>query len=340
LSFILDISTAVPSHLFSKAAFIRQYQNFAEQNEIQRKIAFVGNKSGIETRYTVYPDLDTLKDLNLSSRMEIFKSSSLELGLSGIQKLNRFSEFQNHFTDLIFVTCTGLTQPGIELDIIEKLNLPKNIQRHSILFNGCYAGISALKLADYICQKSNRVVLVVCVELCTLHFQAEYSPDFLLSNTLFADGVGCAIVSSKNQNCEAFEIMGFENHLVPDSTQQMSWNLTEKAFVMTLSADVPKALSNFLAHHHLFDKKPEEVDWNIHPGGKKIIEQLQKTLSISDESVAHSLWVLNHFGNMSSATIFFVLQQYLKSKKSKMEQSIAMAFGPGLTLESVLLKNV
>lgn len=340
MSFILDISTQVPTHSIRQQDFIHHYQNFTNDNEIRRKIAFIGNKSGIQTRYTINPDLDTLKDLNLSARMEIFKPSALELALAGIQNLKHFSTFQKKFTDLVFVTCTGLTQPGIELALIQKLDLPKKIQRHSILFNGCYAGISALKLANYICQQPNKRVLVVCVELCTLHFQDEFTADFLLSNTLFADGVGCAIVSSENQNSKAFEIMGFENHLIPDSTQQMSWNLSEKAFVMTLSADVPNVLSDFLAGHKLFAKKPTEVDWNIHPGGKKIVEELQKTLAISDQDVAHSLWVLQHFGNMSSATIFFVLKQYLQEKESKKEESIAMAFGPGLTLESVLLKNV
>ena len=330
----------VPQRCITQPSFLHQYSEFTEDVDIRRKINFIGAKSGIDHRYTVCENLQQIAYEGISKRMKIFKKEALDLSIKAIKNLVSFEENKEKFTDLIFVTCTGLTAPGIEFDLIDQLTLPTNVQRHTINFMGCYAGITAMKMANLICEKPNKKVLIICVELCTIHFQPFFSNDHILSNILFADGASSAIVSSEKEPGSMLEILDFETHLIPDSAQQMSWNLSEKAFLMTLSAEVPISLEHFLQNQHLFQKSPSETNWILHPGGKKIIEGIQKALKLPESEVNHSLEVLKNYGNMSSATIWFTIQAYFNKDAIKKLEIIGMAFGPGLTLESFLLKNV
>lgn len=330
----------VPEKFISQPDFLQQYTTFTDDEDTKRKTNYIGSKSGIKNRYTVCENLPSIAHENISKRMEIFKKEALQLSISSIEKLNTFNENRANFTDIIFVTCTGLTAPGLEFELIKKLFLPVHIQRHTINFMGCYAGITAMRMANLICQKPKKKVLIICVELCTIHFQPLFSNDHILSNILFADGASSIIISSEKEHGSLLEILDFETHLLPDSAQQMSWNLSEKSFLMKLSAEVPKSLQQFLQNHQLFQKSPTETNWILHPGGKKIIEGIQMVLQLPEPEVNHSLEVLKNYGNMSSATIWFSIEAYLNKTDIKKLEIIGMAFGPGLTLESFLLKNV
>ena len=226
-----------------------------------------------------------------------------------------------------------------KIALIQKLGLSPNTRRYNINLMGCYAALTGMRLASEICNQPNRTVLLVSVELCTLHFQQKYSDDYLLSNTIFADGAASAIITSEQKQGQ-LELMDFESRLLPDSDDEMSWKISPDGFLMTLSSDVPKTISKSLNIKQLFDKNPTTTDWAIHPGGKQIIDGLEKTLGIATDKNDAPRKVLNEYGNMSSATILFVLKELLANGNKTHDELIACAFGPGLTLEAALLAYV
>ena len=204
---------------------------------------------------------------------------------------------------------------------------------------GCYASLTALRMARDICVTPNQAVLIVSVELCTLHFQNKFIDDYLLSNSIFADGAASIIVTSEQHNAK-YQLLDFESRLLPASKEEMSWKISPSGFVMTLSGKVPKTISKSLTEKDLFDLEPNSVGWAIHPGGKQIIDGIKATLDLDESEVTASRKVLSQNGNMSSATILFVLKEMLKNRVTSKEKFVACGFGPGLTLESALMKYV
>jgi predicted naringenin-chalcone synthase len=246
------------------------------------------------------------------------------------------------------VTCTGLFAPGLDIELIHALSLPPTTHRSSVNFLGCNAAIIALKQADDICNShANAKVLVVCTELCTLHFQTNYTDDYLLSNLLFADGSAAVLVSSKPQSTPLSinaKITGFNSFCIPDSRNEMAWQLSETGFIMNLTsyvADLIKANIKQMLDNLGVDK--DEIDyWAVHPGGKKIVENFITAMGLTATNLAASYKVLNNYGNMSSPTVLFVLKQILDNiEPNQSDKKIfAAAFGPGLTVETMQLNCV
>lgn len=241
-----------------------------------------------------------------------------------------------------------MSAPGLDLEIMEKMNLPRNIFRTSVNFMGCYAAIHALKLADAICKTDdNANVVIVCTEFCTLHLQKEISIDNITATLLFGDGCAAVLLQSKNSTSKGISINSFFSDVAFNGKKDMSWKLSSTGFLMTLSGYVPDLVledfdglvSKSLQHANV--NKDEITHWCIHPGGKKILEAIEKSTSLPTESLRHSYQVLNDYGNMSSPTILFVLQKILDELQSGDQQSIpatifAAAFGPGLTMETFI----
>lgn len=240
-----------------------------------------------------------------------------------------------------------MSAPGLDLEIMEQMDLPRNIFRTSVNFMGCYAAIHALKLADAICGSSAMAnVVVVCTELCTLHFQKENSVDNITSTILFGDGCAAVLVQPKNSSAKGIVLESFFSHVAFNGKEDMSWKLSSRGFLMTLSGYVPdlvkedfdELLNKALEHASL--KKDEITHWCVHPGGKKILEAIEKSVSLPAQSLRYSYDILKNYGNMSSPTILFVLQQIfdeLKNNKEAVPAKIfAAAFGPGLTMETFI----
>jgi predicted naringenin-chalcone synthase len=229
--------------------------------------------------------------------------------------------------------------PGVEIGLIQHFNLPSDIRRYNINFMGCYAALTGLRMASDICTTPGRTVLMVSVELCTLHFQNQFIDDYLLSNSIFADGAASAIVSSKGTNAR-FKLEDFESRLLPESQNEMSWKISTDGFLMTLSSEVPKSISKSLNDRPLFNTNPQKLNWAIHPGGKQIIDGIKTTIRLREADVLISRKILKENGNMSSATILFVLNEMQDSSSSDRQKIATCAFGPGLTLEAALLSYV
>ena len=360
-SYINHIETAVPGHSYKQDDLRDRLKEIVQGSDREnRMIHALFSRSGIETRHSVVNDFREHGSHTLffngqgnspgtRSRNDTYIREGRKLFVDIAQKLIHNSEFEpDAITHLITVSCTGFYAPGPDFDIINSIKLSYNIERYHLGFMGCYAMIPALKLADQICRANeNAVVMVVSVELCTIHFQASLSMDNLLSSTVFSDGGSGAIVSKVKPRGAAYQIDGFASSLMKNGADDMAWSIGDNGFNMVLSNYIPDLLSDGLEEFlnpvlNRFNLNKNEIDlWAVHPGGRAILDKTEKTLNLPDNSLNASRTVLSKYGNMSSATILFVLKEMLKNyKKPVHSQALAMAFGPGLTMETVLLKKV
>jgi len=354
MSIITKIGIALPQHKIAQKDIQKFMVDLLEGDEIEkRKLNLMYARSGIENRYSVISDYG--KEINqweffpqnksllpfpgLEKRMDIYKKSAADLGCKAVFDALDGDSLKD-FTHLISVSCTGLSAPGLDIELVKKLGLPSDIHRTSVNFMGCYAAIHALKLAEAFCQSQNNAkVLVVLVELCTIHFQKENTLDFITSNLLFGDGAACCIIENKGTG---YEIKNFYSKLYIENEHSMSWNVSSTGFLMGLKPDVPEVVENNMEEFvkTSLNKNGFEMDdidnWVIHPGGKSILQATEKALRLNKKDLKPSYEILRQFGNMSSCTLIFVL----KSLQSKAEQlSFLAGFGPGITMESMILKT-
>jgi prepilin-type processing-associated H-X9-DG protein len=237
--------------------------------------------------------------------------------------------------------------PGLDIDLVKQLRLQTTVQRTAINFMGCYAAFNALKVADAFCKSDpDARVLIVCTELCSLHFQREATEDNLLANALFADGSAAVLVESTSKSTLKLKFESFHNDLSREGDQDMAWTVGDLGFEMKLSSYVPEIIRSGIAEltNSLLKKISKKLSdihhFAIHPGGKKILEVIEKELGISHSQNQSAYQVLQQYGNMSSPTVLFVLKEVIKtlSKKNEGENILSFAFGPGLTLESMVLQ--
>lgn len=244
-------------------------------------------------------------------------------------------------THLVLATCTGFAQPGPDIEAIRRLGLRPNVQRQQMGFMGCYASMNSIRAADHIVRSEpDAVVLHVAVETCTLHFQIGEQTDTLVANTLFADGCAAYVFGAEHRHDGGIAtVRGAYSAVESDTLDQMTWHVGDHGFEMTLSQDVPRTLHRaaptFVAH--LCDRADLAVDevagYAIHPGGRRIVEAIAEALSLGGDQADSSLEVLRRYGNMSSATIGFVLEREFAARRGPV---VALGFGPGLTMEGVV----
>jgi predicted naringenin-chalcone synthase len=237
-----------------------------------------------------------------------------------------------------------MSAPGLDLELLELLNLPATTFRTSVNFMGCYAAIHALKIADAFCKADKKAnVLIVCTELCTLHFQKEHTVDNMTSSMLFSDGAAAMLVTG-NEELEGLRIDNFYSMVSLKGKKDMAWELSSKGFLMTLSgyvADMIEEDFDGLVQQALESAnltKEDITKWCIHPGGKKILEAVHKSLGFTNGQLQPCYDVLREYGNMSSPTVLFVLEKIIDALTKKEKNNIfGAAFGPGLTMETFIL---
>ena len=230
-------------------------------------------------------------------------------------------------THLYTVSCTGFFAPGLDVALINSLGLRPTVSRYHLGFMGCCAALPALDLAKQAVANSGGVALVVCCELCSLHFQPTMARDNLLSASLFGDGAAAAVVSREPG---LLRVGAYGSCLVPDSEGAMSWRIGDTGFVMGLAKEVPTILADRLSNGLGETLVTEEPDyWAVHPGGSAILDACQEGLGLGTDALRTSRDVLRDHGNLSSATVLFVLERLWKD--GVCGSGIALAFGPGLT---------
>lgn len=342
------IATAVPANEVHD--FFRQFAAASLHDKPRERRLFMkmSEKSGIERRYSC---IETAADAagpvvdragmfrrgafpGTGERMDFFEIHAANLAMRAIEGLKLRDP--RAITHLVVASCTGMSAPGLDLQILRRLGLDTSVERVLIGFMGCYAAISALKTARHIVRSEpDAKVLVVNCELCTLHLKETTDLERLLTFSIWGDGASAALVTSE---LSGIRLDGFNALLADEAEELMTWNVRDDGFDMVLSGQVPAAIQSVLGAHRrhiLGNRAVEEIDlWAVHPGGRSVLDAIQKTLGLSDDALTASREVLRDNGNMSSTTVMFVLEKLLARGKPG-EKGIAMAFGPGLTAETM-----
>lgn len=360
MAFITHIGTAVPAHRFSQTVLADFMARAMKLTPAQtRKLYTIFRASGIRWRHSVLSDYGKTHDLSFypdnfepfpstSQRLEVYQQHALDLSAAAIDNCLRQNPIDPAtITHLIVVSCTGMYAPGLDIDLVNRLSLPSSVNRLCINFMGCYAAFTALKAAHAFCAANPSArVLVVCTELCSLHFQREATDDNLLANALFADGAAAVLVQPTPANGLNLKLSGFNNTLAVNGTPHMAWHIGNTGFVMKLTGYVPELIRSGIGPLtqqllQSFGRQVHHVAYfAIHPGGKRILEAVEQQLGISPAHNAPAYHVLKNYGNMSSPTVLFVLHELMNTltPADHGKTVLSFAFGPGLTLESMLLE--
>lgn len=365
-SYLGAIGTANPVHRIAQpqiADFMAQALAFGDDDA--RKLRALYRVSGIAHRYSVLPDYGRANGdytffpntpglepfPSVGQRMAVYRREALPLATEAVRDcLQQVPDVAAaSITHLVTVSCTGMYAPGLDIELVQALGLRPDVRRTCVNFMGCYAAVNAVKLADAFClADANARVLIVSVELCTLHFQKSPEEDHLISNALFGDGAAACLVQARPlpNGASSLALQAFHCGLEPDGHDDMAWHINDFGFEMTLSSYVPKLIQRGIRKltDGLLDSLPVQLadirQFAIHPGGRKILETIEAELGLTREDNRHAYRVLRDYGNMSSATVLFVLRDVLAHATPADHGApvLSFAFGPGLTMEAMLLE--
>jgi predicted naringenin-chalcone synthase len=246
-------------------------------------------------------------------------------------------------THLVTVSCTGFVSPGVDLGLIDRLGLSREIRRCHVGFMGCHGALNGLETAAALAAKDPRSAILMCAaELCTLHFQYQWSSDNVIANSLFADGAAAVIAAAgQNVRSDVWRVLAHGSLVVPETANAMTWRIGNHGFTMTLSQQMPRLIEEhlprwlpaWLGRHDLTIR--DVASWIVHPGGPRILDAVENCLGLPAGALLTSREVLSRFGNMSSPTVLFILELLRKRRASR--PCVMLAFGPGLCIEAALL---
>ncbi len=353
-AYINRIATAVPPHDMHRLflTFVEDGLPEGRPRNLYRRMA---RAAAIDHRYTFLKPVlaadGSVREMNefyvrskfpaTDRRMKAFEQFAPLLARETLDKL-ALSEAERHaITHVIVTTCTGLYAPGLDYEVVDHLGLSASVERTLIGFMGCFAAINALKTARHIVRSQpDAKVLLLSLELCSLHMQETEDLEQLLAFTVFADGCAAYLVSAEPSG---LAIDSFLAVRLPETYQLITWRIGQQGFDMVLSGQVPGALRRGLAAaagQITRGAGPLSIDlWAIHPGGRTILDAAEQGLALSAETLADSRTVLANFGNMSSATVMFVLERIMRRARSG-QFGCAMSFGPGVTAETMIFHAV
>ena len=359
---MLSIGVAYPAHEIKQEAALALAQRVCCTDDRQKRFAKVlYQHSGVNTRHAVLPlaeadrwapngplNADGSPNLGPSTaiRMEYYREHALPVAYRAAQQaFNRSGCEPQEISHVVTASCTGFTAPGVDLGLIELLGLAPTTQRVHVGYMGCHGTINALRAAHGLAHAdAHNRVLVCAVELCTIHYAFQWSNERMLGNALFADGAGAVVlgaaVKSRSAARPPWRLAATGSCLFPDTADAMTWNIGDYGFAMALSTELPrliqenlgKWLSSWLDLNGL--EVSEVNSWAVHPGGPRIVEAVEAAMGLRREQTAVSREVLAAHGNMSSATVLFILQSLLE--RGAKPPCIMLGFGPGLVAEAAL----
>lgn len=362
--YLHNIATAVPSQEYRQDFLREKMKKHLSKSRTSKSIIHrIYSNSGIDKRFSVIDDFHSngrakvffQKDGSLSSpstgtRNNIYSRHAKKI-YSDIARnlISDNKDFtKNDFTHVITVSCTGFFAPEPAYEIVKQLGLPTSTQRFHLGFMGCFGAFPALKMAKAFCKADhNACVMVICLELCSIHLQDSEETDSLISGSIFGDGGAGAVVSSKKPSGTCYSLDQFATSIAENSEKDMAWTIGNSGFEMVLSSYVPEIIATNLETAiepllQTYDIDANEIrHWALHPGGRAILDKIEENFGLKPIQIASSRKILADYGNMSSATVLFVLKHLLEQKTSvRNERVLAVAFGPGLTIESGLLTKI
>ena len=353
------MGTAVPTQRLSQAEAVQVARRInAESPEQERLMSRIYQRTKVLTRGSVLLENDglngtsTTKDRlsfygeespGTAERMQAFEDHAGELALEAAAKALSDSDISaTAITHLVTVSCTGFQSPGVDLFLIEKLDLSPSVQRTHIGFMGCHAALNGLRVAHAFAEMDPKAVVLVCaVELCSLHMAYGWHPEKVVANALFADGAAAVVASSDpSLSDQSLVLRRSGSTVIPDSADLMQWEIGDHGFAMGLSPLVPETVGAALLPWLRDWLKDQSIDleavtsWAVHPGGPRILSTCAEVLSLDPGLLHESRGILQDHGNMSSATILFILDRL--RRRSTPGPCLALAFGPGLSAEVAL----
>ena len=302
--------------------------------------------TGGDARQSIYQPPSEQRPLGptTAERMQLYERHAGTLATTATrQALQAACRDARDITHLVTVSCSGFHAPGFDIELLQSAGLSPSVARTHVGFMGCHGALNGLRVADaFLKADPTACVLLCCVELCSLHHQYGWSPDRIVSNALFADGAAAVVLTSAEvASPEKWKLIASGSVVLPDTLGDMGWRIRDNGFEMTLSARVPDLISQHL-RPWLSDwlgsrgvSLSEIGAWAFHPGGPRILSAAGEALGLQREQWATSESVLAEFGNMSSPTILFILDRL--RHEGATGPCVALAFGPGLTIEAALL---
>ncbi len=340
-AFLNAIGTATPPHDVHQD-FLAYSPALLETERERALFARMAERGGIAHRFSPLTAQEGFyipgAFPSTARRMERYAAESLPLARAALADLSaRLGRaWQEGVTHLILVSCTGFEAPGLDQRLIAEAGLDPRIERTVVGFMGCNAAFHALKLARHVVRSEPAArVLVLNIELCTLHFQETASLEQALCFMLFADGAAAALVSAEPQG---LELERFAQETLPDSAGLITWCIGDDGFDMRLSGQVPGVILRHLPGHVAALGVADAALWAIHPGGRSILDAVQLALEIPEAAMAPSRAVLRAFGNMSSVTIMAVLARIM-AEGAAGRRGVALGFGPGVGVESLVFRG-
>jgi predicted naringenin-chalcone synthase len=362
-AYVNRIGTATPPHDVHEP-FVRYVELLLSEPRTQKLFRRMVGRAGIDHRFSFFEPLidgdQVLGDTggfytlggyspSTGERMRRFEATAPGLAMRALDALGIESE-RERITHLVLACCTGFIAPGLDQQIIRAAGLDPGVERTVVGFMGCYAAVNALRLAHHFVRSEPAArVLVVNLELCTLHFQSTQKLDECLSMLLFGDGCSAALVSADETGVA---LMDFRAATIADTAEAITWRIADHGFDMYLSGEVPVRITRALAAESarndvgglLRGMRPDDFDvWAVHAGGRTILDAVEAGFQLGPHMLDWSRGVLRDFGNMSSATLMFILDRILNSVRrleQPVENGFAVAFGPGLAAESFRFKVV
>jgi predicted naringenin-chalcone synthase len=352
---IKGIGTAVPPYCIEQEdAAIRFREALNEYPRTARWVKRIFAQCGVDTRYTCEPNLleppEACRYLPVTpehhiprteERMRMYRQEAVPLAMEAARKaLADSGNRPADITHLITVSCTGQFLPGLDAELVWLLDLSPDVQRIPLTFLGCAAGLTAVRLADQIvrCNESAKV-LAVAVELCTIHMQPSLDKEDLFAAGFFGDGASACVAERWDpKKPEGYVLHEARAELLPGSMDKMTWTLGNYGFHLRLSPEIPSLIGTSIppAFMRFWGDRSLPEWWAIHPGGRGIIDSLQEAFELASEQTAASRAILRHYGNMSSATILFVMDELRHrhcGTNQETKEGAAIAFGPGMTAE-------
>lgn len=357
---VVGLATVVPEGSISQAEAVGVSAPMVCDTERREKLlAGLFRRSGVERRHSVILEPGTRADRQqfypprrgdrdqgpgTAMRMRRYEAHAAELAAAAArQALTGSGIDAPQISHLITVSCTGFFAPGVDVRLIPELGLSPQVRRTHVGFMGCHGMFNALAMANPIVASDPTArVLVVAVELCSLHFHYGWDGQKLVANALFADGAAAMVCRGDDGATPLLEIMAHGSRLLPDSEQAMSWRIGDHGFEMTLDPSVPKLIRGHVGlwlQEWLGAQGMDMADvatWAVHPGGPRVLSAFEDAVGLERGELAASRSVLAHYGNMSSVTIAFILETLLG--ESAPTPAVAVGFGPGMVAETFLFR--
>lgn len=356
MAIILSASTANPEFILSQSSIKKFVFNLFQNkiNDIDRLINVFEN-SQIQYRHFAVPVDWTLFEHSFKERNEIFSKAAFDLSVKCITDLlEKTNIYPTDFTSIIYVSSTGVMTPTLDALLFNKFSFNKNIKRIPLWGLGCAAGASALSRANDLTRANpNELCLILSVELCSLTFQNDdISKSNLIAASLFSDGCASAVLAGENNsyvnnNKNYPVIIDTLSVIYPDSLDIMGWEIVESGFKVIFNRDIPNIVK---------DKLKPEIDFFLeksnlqisdikhyitHPGGIKVINAFADAMNLNDDSISLSKKVLKEHGNMSSASVLYVLEEFLiQNSYQSGDYGLISALGPGFSAELILFKII